>query len=97
MYSVYEIKIDDVVRYIGITNNLKRRQKEHNKSFRVDPKKFLYKKIKEYHQEIDLSLEPIYEYENKLEASRMEAKLILDDYFGEKKLWQAPPFSFKYF
>jgi hypothetical protein len=44
-----------------------------------------------------MTLEPICEFNNKLEASRMEAKLILDDYFGDKELWQAPPFSFKYF
>jgi predicted GIY-YIG superfamily endonuclease len=97
MVWVYRIQIDGVTRYIGITNNLKRREKEHNKLFRNDLKKFFYKKVREYHNEIEMTLEPICEFNNKLEASRMEAKLILDDYFRDRELWQAPPFSFKYF
>jgi hypothetical protein len=36
-------------------------------------------------------------FENKLEAERFEAYLILDDYYKRKNLWQKKPFGFRYY
>lgn len=96
-YFVYEIKIDGLRRYVGITNNVKKRQTQHNYGLRKDLKKYLYKMIRDINPEYKIELEVISECSNKLEASRLECFIILNDYYDKKELFQAPPFSFKYF
>jgi predicted GIY-YIG superfamily endonuclease len=96
MYYIYQIKINGDVRYIGYTNNPKRRFTQHKKSLEIGDKKYLYKKIREL-IEPSLEWEIIATFENSGDAKRWEAYLILQDYFTNKSLWQSFPVSFKYF
>lgn len=96
MYYIYQIKINGVVRYIGYTNNPKRRFTQHKRLLLNGDKKYFYKKIREL-TEPDLQIETIAEFDNMGDAKRWEAFLILDDYFSHKNLWQSFPVSFKYF
>lgn len=96
IYYLYEIIINDTRRYIGITNDLKRRQREHNRGLKNGDKKYLYHKLQDNDiQEVDLKL--IEEFNNKSDAMRMEAYLIIEDWFSNRQLWQSPPIGFKYF
>lgn len=96
MYIVYEIKIDNVVRYIGSTNNLKRRQTQHNYLFKKGDKKYLYENMRLLSKDTNIVLTERFSSDNKIEVMRYEAFLILKDYFDDKKLWQTPPTNFKY-
>lgn len=96
MYYVYCIKIDGVIRYIGFTDNLKRRFTQHKLGFKRADKKLIYKRVSEM-VEPTIEFEMIREFENKGDAKRWEAYLILKDYFKNKQLWQSFPISFKYF
>jgi len=98
MNYVYQIKVGGVVRYIGITNDVKRRQSQHRRDLKNEKNKYLYKMIKETLLEpIEIELEVINEFINKGDASRYEAYLILKDYFNDRQLWQSFPISIKYF
>jgi predicted GIY-YIG superfamily endonuclease len=93
MEWVYQIKVNDVVRYIGRTNDLKRRLYEHKRGFRLENKKELYDKLRELQlgEEV-IILEPIKSFRKKTDAKRWECFLILQDYFNEeRKLWQKVP------
>jgi hypothetical protein len=95
---VYKIVIDGFIRYIGVTNNIKRRQKEHIRAFNKGDMKYLYKMMREsLLDEKYIVLETISDELSIIDARRLEAKIILDDYFTNKNLWQSAPFSFKYF
>jgi len=96
MNFVYEIIIDGVRRYVGITNNIKRRQSQHIRDLKSKDK-YLYKMIRENSPETIISLNIIAQFDNKGDAARWECKLILDDYFSDKNLWQSFPVSIKYF
>jgi predicted GIY-YIG superfamily endonuclease len=96
IYYVYEILVDDVRRYVGITDNIKRRQSQHRRDLKKGGK-YLYKMIAENSPETIISLNVIKEFNDKGDCSRWECKIILDDYFNEKKLWQSFPISIKYF
>jgi hypothetical protein len=94
---VYIIKVNNIVRYIGVSNNPKRRFKQHLRDFNKKDK-YLYKMMRESGlDESYMQFEIISEEMPVLDARRLEAKLILDDYFSDKMLWQSSPFSFKYF
>ena len=95
-YYVYEIVIAGERRYVGITNDVKRRQTQHRTGLKKQDK-YLYRKIREAAPETAISLAVIAEFDNKGDAARWEAKLILDDYFSGKKLWQSFPIAIKYF
>ena len=98
IYTIYEIRLGGVRRYIGMTNNIKRRQSQHRlDSKREDMTKSLYKMKRQLHSEEEIVLEVVYQTEKKIEAIRMEAYLILKDHFGECELWQSPPHIIKYF
>lgn len=93
---VYEIRIDGIIRYIGYTDSFKRRKAQHINLISKDTTKYLYKKINELTSpKIEIVINK--EFENKGDAKRWEAYLILNDYFGKKQLWQSFPVSFKYF
>ena len=95
--KVYEIKVDGVRRYIGVSNNINRRFKEHLRDFNKKDK-YLYRMCRESGlNESHLVLNEITEDLPVLDARRYEAFLILQDYFSERLLYQSPPFSFKYF
>jgi predicted GIY-YIG superfamily endonuclease len=95
-YYVYEIVVNGVRRYIGMTNDIKRRQSQHRRDFKKG-NKYLYKMIRENSPEMIISLHIVNEFDNKGDCSRWECKLILDDYFEERNLWQSFPISMKYF
>lgn len=91
MYFVYQIKVLDKIRYIGYTENLIKREKQHNYlCFKRDKKKELYDNIKKTNQ-VKINLEVIKSFNNKVEAKRYECLLILEDYFTNKELWQQVP------
>lgn len=96
-YYVYKIMIDGVCRYVGITNDIKKRQTRHNYLLKTGYDKKLYNKIRDKHNSHTISLEIVKEYDNKLEAARFEAYAILTDWFNKKQLWQAAPKIIKYF
>lgn len=95
-YIVYKIVINDIVRYIGHTNNIPRREKEHNYSFKKGFKKDLYNFIRAESTITNfdgyiITLIPIKEFKKKVDAKRYEMYLILDDYFNQKILKQKVP------
>ena len=89
IYTVYKIEVDGITRYIGHTNNLKRRQTQHNYLFRKGKSKDLYDNITD--RDYKFKLIPLREFKSKVEAKRWECLLILTDHFGDKLLWQKPP------
>ena len=91
IYTVYSISIGGIVRYIGQTNNLHRRQLEHNNMFKKGDDKLLYEKMREVKFEGIIELIPIYEFPNSLKAKRYECLEILKDHFGPNNLWQKIP------
>lgn len=98
MYIIYQIKVENIVRYIGITNNLARRQSQHRLGLKNNTNsKLLYNNLNHFHKGFIINLETIKTFSTKGEAARYEALLILQDHFGPKQLWQSPPRSIKYF
>jgi len=92
MYWVYRIEVDKITRYVGYTDDLTRREKQHNYlCFKVGKKKKLYDGIKEIKAVGKIELTPIKTFRTKVEAKRYEAFLILNDYFNKKELWQHIP------
>ena len=92
-HYVYQIKINNVVRYIGRTNDLDDREKQHNYQFRKGTSKKLYDYIRTIDFKDDIILEPIYIAKSKVEAKRFEMYTILWYYFeiDKKQLKQNIP------
>lgn len=87
---VYKIEIDGITRYIGITNNVKRRQSQHNTGLKGDDRKELYCFLRE--QGIyQIELIPIIECEDRTTAKRLEMHMILSDWVGNRELKQSVP------
>lgn len=98
MHHVYKIEINGIIRYIGYTTDVIKREKQHKTAFKSNLKKLLYKNIYHYHPEYEISLELIKTYKTKTDAIRYEALLILQDYFSPNPtLWQSAPRAIKYF
>jgi predicted GIY-YIG superfamily endonuclease len=93
VYSVYKIIVAGKVRYVGYTNNVKRRELEHNNlCFSVKKRKEFYNKLRQFHPEIkEIKLEVCKRFKSKVKAKRYECLLILFDYFKEQELWQRVP------
>jgi predicted GIY-YIG superfamily endonuclease len=92
MYWVYRVEVLGTTRYIGYTDDLTRREKQHNYlCFKVGKKKKLYDGIKKSPGIKTIELTPIKTFRTKIEAKRYEAFLILNDYFNKKELWQHIP------
>lgn len=90
-FVVYEIVINNKRIYVGNTNNIKRRQSEHNNHcFKRQVKKDLYNYLREI-GETKIVLNVIKEFPSKVDAKRYECYLILEDYFTTKKLMQKVP------
>jgi predicted GIY-YIG superfamily endonuclease len=95
-FYVYEVVVNGNRRYVGFTNNIKRRKKQHFKGINSDDKKALYVAIRELKTpQIDINVIGV--FEKSVEAKRWEAHLVLLDYFSDKMLWQSIPTTFKYF
>ena len=92
MECVYMIKVNGIVRYIGRTNDLVRREAQHNYlCFKKLTKKQLYKEIRKYETLTTIKLQKVKSFQSKVDAKRWECYLILNDYFGKKQLWQTVP------
>lgn len=92
IYWVYEIKIKGIRRYVGITNDIVKRQKQHNYLMKKMTKKMLYNMIKKTSgDDYYISLEKLKPFKTKVDARRFECLIILNDYFGQKALWQRVP------
>lgn len=94
-FYVYSISPDGIRRYIGFTNNIKRRQTEHNRD-RWSLKKKFYFWVNERFPNEALQLDIIATFETSIEAQRYEAYLILQDHFNNKNLLNSPPKRIKY-
>lgn len=81
-YHVYIIEHNGDIIYYGRTNDLKRRQYQHNYNLRKDKENLLYTYLKE-NKVPEIVLKSIYEYKTKIESKRMEMFLILNHYFNE--------------
>lgn len=90
MYIVYQITFNDEIIYIGRTNNIKRRQSEHNTRLKSGYKKDVYTFLKEKGIS-NISLQPIKEFKTAVDAKRYEMLLILQDYFSSNVLKQKVP------
>lgn len=92
-YVVYKIIIDGRVRYIGHTDDIVRREKQHNYLlFKAGAKKILYDKIRKHYPNLEtISLLEIGRFKSRIDAKRLECFYILKDYFSTKVLWQRVP------
>ena len=98
MNYIYEIKILNIRRYIGITNDPNRRLSQHKRSIKKQDKKTLYQEIIKLNlTEKDIEMNILFQYENRTEAIRKEAQLTLNDWFDNKELWQHPLYYAKYY
>lgn len=88
--SLYKVKVNGVMRYVGMTNNLKRRETQHNSALKKGDIKELYCFLRE--NEIDhIELVLIEEFPDRTTCKRKEMLFILLDYFGPKHLKQSIP------
>lgn len=88
--TVYKIVINGKTRYIGRTNNILRRTKEHNRGLKNGSKKLFYDFLRATSFYGELVLEPIFTG-SKTECKRFECLEILKDYFGVRELMQNVP------
>lgn len=93
MYYVYKVRIGSKIRYVGYTNNITAREKQHNYlCFKQEKKKILYNNIRKYYPDVkEISLITVKTFSNKVDAKRYECYLILNDYFTNKEFWQRVP------
>lgn len=89
-YIVYKIVDKGLTVYIGRTNNLKRRQSEHNTRLKSEYKKEIYEYFRQ-NGVIKIVLEEVATFKSKTDAKRYEMLLILEDYFSSKTLKQKVP------
>jgi predicted GIY-YIG superfamily endonuclease len=91
MYVVYRIEIEGITRYIGLTNDITRREKQHNYlCFKAGKKKALYDEVRKVSlAKIELII--VKTFTSKVEAKRFECLLILTDHFNKAELWQKVP------
>jgi predicted GIY-YIG superfamily endonuclease len=87
---VYKVVVDGSIRYIGYTNDLMRRQKQHNYLIKMGKKKMLYDEVRKLGLK-EIKLVTVKTFYNRVDAKRYECLLILLDYFKDKKLWQRIP------
>lgn len=90
-YSVYFIQVAGVLRYIGYTSNIKRREYTHNYLLKKGTDKKLYNIIREKYPNMTIELQVIDEFDSKTRAKQFEALIILYDSFNEGQLWQTIP------
>jgi len=91
MEYVYGVNVGGKIRYVGRTNNLRRRQLEHRSGFKGGKNKLFYNKITGFNNEFEIELILLKEFKNRVDAKRWECLLILTDYFGDGDLWQKVP------
>lgn len=89
-YVIYKIEKNNEIIYIGLTCDIKRRQKQHSYLFKKGYKKELYDFIRTLDDK-DIILIPIRSFKTKTDGKRYEMYLILYYYFSDKKLKQSVP------
>lgn len=87
---VYQIEILGIIRYIGISNNIKLRTSQHNRGIRKCDKKLFYDYCREYGI-TSVELTPIIECKDRTTAKRWEMYMILDDWSKNRELKQVIP------
>lgn len=92
-YTVYSINHLGTPIYIGITNDLSRRTKQHNYLYRKGFNKQVYNYIRSlgYKDEPIIYLTPMRSFNSRTRAKQFEMYLILQDLFGDKNLEQRVP------
>ena len=91
-YVVYQIRINNVVRYIGHTKDIDRRELEHRRNYKKGVSKQFFKYLSSVgYKPEDIVLEPIHLAKNKVEAKRYEAYTILYFHFNSNQLKQKVP------
>jgi hypothetical protein len=97
-YQIYYIEVNNIIRYIGMTDNIRRRSNQHNNLLKKGHSKTLYNKIREmYPDGYKIVLKPYtaFLYTDKVVAKRKEMQLILSYYFidypNELQLYQTIP------
>lgn len=93
MYYVYRVMIDKKVRYVGYTQDIELRKKQHNYlCFKKMKSKILYNNIRRFYPEMkEIKLNIVKTFPTKVEAKRFECYFILHDYFNKRELWQRVP------
>ncbi len=87
---VYQVEILGIVRYIGITNCLKRRETEHNSGLKKGDDKMFYTYLRSEGIET-IELIPIIECKDRVTAKRWEMYYILEDWTCANALKQNIP------
>jgi len=91
-FYVYSILYRNKMIYVGHTNDIVIRQKQHNYLYKKGNNKPLYNYLRQvvgFDQKIELIVIGV--YESRVEAKRREMFIILTDYFDKKKLKQKVP------
>lgn len=92
MHWVYRIEIEGITRYIGYSEDLTKREKQHNYlCFKKMKKKILYDNIRKQTGIKSIELRGLKSFKTRIEAKRFECFLILNDYFNKKEYWQRVP------
>ena len=87
---VYQIKVDEIIRYVGISNNIKLRTSQHNRGIRRGDKKLFYDFCRECGI-TTVELIPLIECKDRTTAKRWEMYMILDDWSKNRELKQVIP------
>lgn len=90
MTTLYKIELNGEIIYIGITNDLKRRQQQHNLNIKKNVNRPLYTHLNSLNIS-NVTLTTLASFKSRVEAKRMECYLILQDYFNDKQLKQKVP------
>lgn len=90
MFVVYHILYEGETIYYGQTNDINRREKQHNYALHKKFEKQLYKYLRE--RRVDkIELIQLREFKTRVEAKRFEMMLILMRHFAGYKLQQKIP------
>lgn len=87
MFNVYSI-LDC---YIGLTNDIERRTKEHIYHYHKGQDKDLYTFLRQQKFNVKFKLKLLRSFKSRTEAKRYEMLLILKDHFTKQKLKQTIP------
>lgn len=90
MFYVYKIEINNIIRYYGITNDIKKRTYQHNYHLKKGANKDLYNNIRKINI-TSINLDEVKIFKKRIDAKRYECLLILTDYFNNQELWQKVP------
>lgn len=88
---VYHIYCNNTPVYVGITNNIEERQRQHNRSLKDNRNKFKIYEYLRFNNISSIELIPIIEFDTLTEAKRYEAYLILEDHFTKRNLKNGIP------